>query len=145
MQPKLAMETYNRQLVSAQSVYGAKSPVVAGALQNLAMASLAQRDFSGAENFFNRALDTNASLYGENSTPAADSLRGLAHVYMVQQDFAKSEATLLRVEKIYETTYGGQNQQMAIPLTLLCSLYDQWSKQDKAAGCRSRLAALSQK
>lgn len=145
MQLKPAVDTYNRQLVAAQSVYGAKSPVVAGALQNLAMASLAQRDFTGAENYFNRAVEINISLYGENSTPAADSLRGLAHVYMVQRDFAKSETTLLRVKKIYETTYGAQNQQMAIPLTVLCSVYDQWNKQDKAAACHSQLAALSQK
>lgn len=145
MQPKLAMETYNRQLVSAQSVYGAKSPVVAAALQNLALASLALRDFAGAENFFNRAVEINVSLYGENSTPAADSLRGLAHLYMVQREYARGEATLLRVEKIYEATYGSQNQQMSVPLTVLCSLYDQWGKQDKAGSCHARLASLSQK
>ena len=89
MQPKLAMENYNRELVAAQSVYGSKSPVVAEALQNLALVSLAQRDFSGAEGFFNRMVELNTSLFGENSTPVADSLRGLAHVYMVQRDFQK--------------------------------------------------------
>jgi tetratricopeptide (TPR) repeat protein len=145
MQPKLAMENYNRQLASAQSVYGAKSPVVAGALQNLALVSLAQRDFAGAENFFNRMVDLNASLFGENSTPVADSLRGLAHVYMVQRDFSKSEATLLHVQKIYETAYGPENQMVAMPLTVLCSVYDQWGKQDKSAKCHARLAALAPK
>jgi len=145
MQPKLAMENYNRQLAAAQSVYGAKSPVVAGALQNMALVSLAQRDFTGAEAFFNRMVDLNSSLFGENSTPVADSLRGLGHVYMVQRDFPKSEATLLRVKKIYETAYGADNQMMAMPLGALCSLYDQWGKQDKSAECHATIATLAPK
>ncbi len=145
MQPKLAMENYNRQLAAAQSVYGAKSPVVGGALQNLALVSLAQHDFTGAETFFNRMADLNSSLFGENSTPVADSLRGLAHVYMVQRDFPKSETTLLRVEKIYETAYGKGNQMTGIPLTVLCSVYDQWGKQDESTECHARLAALAPK
>ena len=145
MQPKLAMENYNHQLAAAQSVYGAKSPVVAGALQNLALVSLAQHDFAGAEGFFNRTIELNTALFGENSTPVADSLRGLAHVYMVQRDFPKGEATLLRVKKIYETAYGAENQMMGVPLAGLCSLYDQWGKQDKSAECHARLAALAPK
>jgi tetratricopeptide (TPR) repeat protein len=145
MQPKLAMENYNRELAAAQSVYGPKSPVVAEALQNLALVSLAQRDFAGAENFFNRMVELNTSLFGENSTPVADALRGLAHVYMVQRDFPKSETTLLRVQKIYETAYGPNNQMVALPLTVLCSVYDQWGKQDKSAECHARLATLAPK
>ena len=90
-------------------------------------------------------VELNTSLFGENSTPVADSLRGLAHVYMVQRDFQKSETTLLRAQKIYETAYGADNQMVGLPLTVLCSVYDQWGKQDKSAECHSRLAALAPK
>src|SRR5260221_101251 len=114
-------------------------------LQNHALVALAQHDFTGAETFFTRMADLNSSLFGENSTPVADSLRGLAHVYMVQRDFPKSETTLLRVEKIYETAYGKGNQMTGIPLTVLCSVYDQWGKQDESTECHARLAALAPK
>jgi len=57
----------------------------------------------------------------------------------------KSETTLLRAQKIYETAYGADNQMVGLPLTVLCSVYDQWGKQDKSAECHSRLAALAPK
>jgi tetratricopeptide (TPR) repeat protein len=140
---RLAEEAYQRQLVLSEKVYGDQSPSVVPALQNLAMLSLAEKDFTAAEHFFNRSGDLNLKTYGENSQAVADTLRGLAHVYSVQQNFAKSESTLLRATKIYETMYGPEDSRVAIPLASLCSTYDQWGQAEKSAPCHARLAILT--
>jgi tetratricopeptide (TPR) repeat protein len=73
---KNAEDTYKRQFTLTERLYGPQSPMIAGALQNLAMLRMAEKDFAGAETFFTRALDLNQKTYGENSTAFADSLRG---------------------------------------------------------------------
>jgi Tetratricopeptide repeat len=52
---------------------------------------------------------------------------------------------LLRAGKIYETMYGHDSQQMAVPLTAHCYVYDQWHKSDKSAACHGELVALGEK
>jgi hypothetical protein len=145
MENKQAEEAYRCQLVLSEKVYGAQSPSINPALQNLAMLSLAQKDFPAAESYFSRACDLNLKTYGENSQALADSLRGLAHVYSGQQDFAKSEAALLRSTKIYETMYGADDSRVAIPLTSLCFTYDQWGNSDKSAACHARMVTMGEK
>jgi tetratricopeptide (TPR) repeat protein len=139
---KNAEDAYKHQLTLVEKLYGPQSPMVTGALQNLAMTALAQKDFAGAAALFSRAVDLNQKTYGEDSTAAADSLRGLAHVYAMQRDFANSESTLLRVVRIYETMYGPADNRLSIPLTSLCQVYDQWDKPDKSEPCHARLVAL---
>jgi len=142
---KQAEENYRRQLLLAEKLYGPQSPMIVGALQNLAMLALAQKDFAGSQSFFSRALDLNQKHFGENSTAVSESLRGLAHVYAMQQDFAKSESIFLRVLHIYETIYGAEDDRMVIPLTELCYAYDQWGKPEKSEPCHARLVALVEK
>ncbi len=142
---KQAEENYRRQLLLAEKLYGPQSPMIAGALQNLAMLALAQKDFAGSQAFFSRALGLNQKHYGENSIAVSESLRGLAHVYSMQQDFAKSESISLRVLHIYETMYGAEDDRMVIPLNELCYAYDQWGKPEKSESCHARLVALGEK
>jgi tetratricopeptide (TPR) repeat protein len=142
---KNAQDVYKQQLTQSQKLYGPKSPMIAPALQNLAMLSLAQKDFAASEAFFSRALDLHQSIYGANSSAVAETLRGLAHVYSMQRDFAKSEAALLRVVHIYEIMYPEDDSRMAIPLTSLCFVYDQWGKPDKSEPCYARLVSLTEK
>jgi hypothetical protein len=41
--------------------------------------------------------------------------------------------------------YGADDNRLAIPLTSLCSLYDQWGKPDKSQSCHGRLVTLEEK
>jgi tetratricopeptide (TPR) repeat protein len=140
-----AQEAYKRQLTLSEKLYGPQSPLIAPALQNLAMLALAQKDFGGAESLFSKALDLNQKTYGENSVAVAESLRGIAHVHSMQRDFPKAETASVRVVAIYETMYGADDSRLSIPLTSLCSLYDQWGKPDKSQPCHARLVSLEEK
>jgi len=142
---KDAEETFKHQLILSEKLYGPQSPELNGALQNLAMNALAQKNFPASEAYFTRALDLNVKTFGENSSGTSENLRGLAHIYSMQKDFPKSELTLVRVVKIYETMYGPEDERMAIPLISLCNVYDQWNKPDKSAPCHARLVALYEK
>jgi hypothetical protein len=83
---KNAAPIYKRQLTLYQKLYGAQSPMIAPALNNLARLALSQKDFAGAEGFFSNALESNQKTYGENSTAVAENLRGIAHVYLFQEE-----------------------------------------------------------
>jgi tetratricopeptide (TPR) repeat protein len=143
---KNAEASYKRQLLLLEKLYGGQSPMIGPAVQNLAMLAMAQKDFAGSEALFSRALDLNQKTYGENSNAVAESLRGIAHVYSAQHDYARAEAAYLRVVSIYETMYGAHDDyRMAIPLTTLSSVYDQWGKPDKSQPCHARLVSLEEK
>jgi hypothetical protein len=75
----------------------------------------------------------------------ADTLRGMAHVYTLQKDYAKGEALLLHSVQIYETMYGAEDDRVTLPLTVLCSVYDQWGKPDKSESCHGRIVAIAEK
>jgi len=81
-----AEESFQRQLQLIEKLNGPQSPLIAQALQNLATAALAQKDYPTSESFFNRIYDINIKAYGENSAAAADALRGLGHTYRMQGD-----------------------------------------------------------
>jgi tetratricopeptide (TPR) repeat protein len=135
---------FKRQLLLSEKLYGPQSPMIAPALQNLAMTALARKDSAGAIALFRRSVDLNEKTYGENSEATATSLIGLAHVYSMQQDFGGSETTLVQVLHIYETMYGAENTRLAVPLTSLCYVYDQWGKPEKSEPCHARLVALAE-
>src|SRR5258708_24928748 len=63
----------------------------------------------------------------------------------MQQDFPKSESTLLRVIDLHENIYGPDDFRMAVPLTSLCYVYDQWGKPEKSAPCHARVVVLAEK
>ena len=140
---KKAEEAFQRQLLLIEKLNGAQSPLISEALQNLAITSLAQKDYAASEAIFNRMYDLNEKAYGENSNAVAEALRGVAHVYRMKQDYAKSETTLLRVVAIYKFLYGENDFRMAIPLTSLCNVYDLWGKTDKAQPCHAQLQAFA--
>ena len=142
MDYKNAEEAYKRQFTLSEKVYGPESPMLTGALQNLAMTALAQKDFAGAAALFSHAIEVNQKAYGETSVAAAESLRGLAYVYATQREFAKSESILLDVLRIYETIYGPADNRLAIPLASLCQVYDQWDQPEKSAACHGRQVNL---
>jgi tetratricopeptide (TPR) repeat protein len=142
---KDATDAYKRQLALSQQLYGPESPMLATALQSLAMLALAQKDFVSAETNFSRALNLNLKAYGENSNETATSLNGLAGVYFIQKDFPKAETVRLRTLKIFETMYGESDIRLAIPVGGLCHVYDQWNKAEKAAACYTRLVSLEEK
>jgi Tetratricopeptide repeat len=63
----------------------------------------------------------------------------------MQGDFAKSESALLHSLTIYETMYGADDSRLAIPLTSLCQVYDQWGKPDKSESCHAHLVSMAEK
>jgi tetratricopeptide (TPR) repeat protein len=143
---KNAEALYKRQLPLSEKLYGGQSPMIGPAVQDLAMLGMARKDFAGSEALFSRDLDLNRETYGENSNAVAESLLGIAHVYPAHHNYAKAEAADLRVVSISETMYGGDDDyRMAIPLTTLCFVNDQWGKPDNAQPCHARLVSLEEK
>ena len=136
-----ADELFKRQLALTELLYGAHSPNLSAALQNLGRNAADQRNFSAAEAFIIRAYDLNEKSYGENSAAAASILGSLAQVYVTQGDFPKGEVTLLRALRNFETLYGSEDMRVALPLNSLCYVYDQWGKPEKSEPCHARLVA----
>jgi len=141
LENKQAGETFSRQLALTEQLYGPQSPLLATPLQNLAMTTVAEKDFTTAASIFNRIYELDKRAYGESNVTTADALRGLAFVYRMSKDYPNAEKTLLQVVEIYKTAYGAQDVRVNIPMTALCQIYDQWGKTDKAQSCHQNMVA----
>lgn len=74
MDLKNALDTYKRQLLLAEKVYGPQSPQLARPLGNMAMTAVGLKDFASAEALFTRAIEVNEKTYGENSVGVGESV-----------------------------------------------------------------------
>lgn len=143
--PAAAQSAYERELKTAQELFGPQSSNLTGPLQSLGRNALIQKDYATAEKFFFRAVDLNEKVFGEGSNKVAESLVQATSVYFVQKDYAKAEPYLLRAVRIDESLYGADNIGMLIPRSTLCALYDRWEKADKAAACDQQLLVVLEK
>jgi tetratricopeptide (TPR) repeat protein len=143
--PVGAQTAYERELKTAQELFGAQSSNLTGPLQSLGRNALFQKDYAAAEKFFFRAVDINEKVYGEGSNKVAESLVQASMVYFAQKDYAKQEPYVLRAVRIDEALYGADNIGMLIPRSTLCALYDHWEKPDKAVACYQTLLTVLEK
>ena len=143
--PVAAQSAYERELKTAQELFGPQSSNLTGPLQSLGRNALMQKDYATAEKFFSRAVDINEKVFGEGSNKVAESLVQASSVYFVQQDYEKEEPYLLRAVRIDEALYGAENIGTLIPRSTLCALYDHWEKPDKAAACDQQLLTVLEK
>ena len=143
--PAAAQSAYERELKTAQELFGPQSSNLTGPLQSLGRNELIQKNYAAAEKFFFRAVDLNEKVFGEGSNKVAESLVQATSVYFVQKDYAKAEPYLLRAVRIAEALYGADNIGMVVPRAKLCALYDHWEKPDKAAACDQQLLVVLEK
>jgi tetratricopeptide (TPR) repeat protein len=143
--PAAAQSAYERELKTAQEIFGPQSSNLTEPLQSLGRNALVQKDYAAAEKFFFRAVDLNEKVFGESSNKVAESLVQATSVYFVQKDYAKAEPYLLRAVRIDEALYGADGLDMVIPRAKLCALYDHWEKPDKAAACDQQLLVILEK
>ena len=143
--PAAAQGAYERELKTAQEIFGPQSSNLTGPLQSLGRNALVQKDYAAAEKFFFRAVDLNEKVFGESSNKVAESLVQATSVYFVQKDYAKAEPYLLRAVRIDEALYGADGIDMVIPRAKLCAMYDHLEKADKAAVCDQQLLVVLEK
>lgn len=100
-----------------------KHPDYATALNNLAILSEVNGDYSKAEPLFIQALQIRKEVFGGKHPEYAASLNNLAHLYYNQGDYQKAEPLYAQALQIRKDIFGVKHPDFATSLNNLAILY----------------------
>ncbi len=121
----------------------APDPVVAAALDNLALLYKVQGRYAEAEPLYKRALDLHRKMPHDPDFPTA--LNNLAMLYVAQGRYAEAEPQYNRALDLWKKALGPNNPAVATALNNLAQLYDHQGRYAEAEPLYKRALEIREK
>jgi tetratricopeptide (TPR) repeat protein/tRNA A-37 threonylcarbamoyl transferase component Bud32 len=140
-----AREHQERAFALRQRAYGAESPEVAIALNNLGIAVMRQRKNDEAATYFERALAMQERLLGPTHPDLTLPLSNLSGVRCDQGRLEEALGYDERSLGILEQSFGSDHPRVGLQLTNLCSTKEQLHRYEAAVADCERAVAIYEK
>lgn len=129
-----ASDALNRRaLAMHQQIYGARHPLVAGDLLNLAAIQTNLGHFAEAERLDRQALEINRAWYGDDHPETGASLNYVGQALTLQGRYNEAKALLQQSLAIQERAFGPVHQRVAVAYNELGLLAMKQGNLDEAA------------
>ena len=134
-----------RALAIRQKQFGAKHPLVAQNLSNLAVILCAEEKYAEAEPVLTQAIAAEKESLGKDHPAISENLKNLAVLYQASDNVVKAESTLRELLSRDEKAFGADSPAVASDLACLAKVLIAQHKPDEAAAALTRSRAIKAK
>ena len=140
-----ALPLAKQALQLLEKEFGREHPEIVGALTNLALIYMEQREFLKAEPLYQRVLKIYEKNYGPDDLKVTVTLINLGWVRYVLGANTEAEHLFRRAVSINEKVLGPEHKETAVPLYNLARFYQKQGKVSQAVPYFERVLAIKEK